>query len=122
MLRLLIGGFLVAHGLVHLAVWLAPRAADAKGPDPSHSWLFGSAKGFGVAVAATVAVILVAGGIALFAHAGAWRPITVVGLAGSLLLDIIYFSPWFSFISVVNGAFLFGLVWANWPPQARVGA
>jgi hypothetical protein len=121
-MRVFIGGFLIAHGLVHLAVWAMPKQAQGSPFDPSHSWLLGSAKSLSVAVAIVVALILVAGGIALFAHAELWRPITVIGLAGSLFLDVLFFNPWFAVITVVNAAFLVGLIVAHWPSQARIGA
>jgi hypothetical protein len=39
MLRLLVAGFLVAHGLIHATIYAAPRPADAKAPfDAGHSW------------------------------------------------------------------------------------
>jgi hypothetical protein len=45
MWRLLFIGFLIAHGLVHLAIWLMPKPPDQKAPfDPGHSWLLGDQK------------------------------------------------------------------------------
>lgn len=45
MWRSLFIAFLVAHGLVHLAIWLMPKPADDKAPfDPDHSWLVGDQK------------------------------------------------------------------------------
>jgi hypothetical protein len=88
----------------------------------SDSWLIGSTKGLAAVLAVVVAVVLVSGGAALFAQAGLWRPLTIVGLAGSLFLDFLYFNPWFIFIGVVNAAFLLSLVWAHWPAASRVGA
>jgi hypothetical protein len=121
MIRILLGGFLIAHGLVHLAVWATPTDQSASF-DPSHSWLLGSAKGFGVVVGALAMVALVAGGVALFAHTGVWRPLTIAGLAVSLLLDVLYFNPWFIFITVVNAGLLVALTRANWPSSGSVGA
>ena len=125
MIRIVIGAFLIVHGLVHIAVWATPRTqkVQAETPfDPSHSWLIGTARGFAVPMAVVVAVILVGAGIALFTHAGLWRPLAVVGLAGSLFLDVLYFNPWLAFITVVNAALLAGLVWWHWPSATRVGA
>jgi hypothetical protein len=37
--RSLFIGFLIAHGLVHLAIWLVPKPSDQKAPfDPDHPW------------------------------------------------------------------------------------
>jgi hypothetical protein len=39
MVRVLLSGFLIAHGLVHIAIW-APKHDPEKAPfDASHSWL-----------------------------------------------------------------------------------
>jgi len=51
-----------------------------------------------------------------------WRPLTIVGLAVSLLLDVLYFNPWFVFVTVVNAGFLVVLAWAHWPSSGSVGA
>jgi hypothetical protein len=122
--RILIGGFLIAHGLVHIAVWATPATQNGQGTPfvAWHSWLIGPTKGLAIALAAVVALILVAGGAALFAQAGLWRPLTMAGLAGSLFLDVLYFNPWFIFIGVVNGAFLLALALAHWPAVSRLGA
>jgi hypothetical protein len=71
MMRLLIGGFLIAHGLVHIAVWGLPNNQTAQGSPfvSSHSWLIGSTKGLAAVLAVVVAVVLISGGAALFAHA-----------------------------------------------------
>jgi hypothetical protein len=124
MIRILIGGFLIAHGLVHIAVWATPRTQkiQAETPfDPSHSWLIGTARGFAAPMAVVVAVILVAAGIALFAHASLWRPLAVAGLGASLFLYVLYFNPWLDFITLVNAAVLAGLVWWHWPSATRMG-
>ncbi len=76
--------------------------------------LIGSTKGLAAVLAVVVALVLISGGFALFAHAALWRPLTIGGLAGSLFLDLLYFNPWFVFIGVVNAAFLWALVWAHW--------
>jgi hypothetical protein len=124
MTRILIGGFLIAHGLVHIAVWGLSNNQTAKGSPfvASDSWLIGSTKGLAAVLAVVVAVVLVSGGAALFAHTGLWRPLTIAGLAGSLFLDVLYFNPWFIFIGIVNAAFLLALAWAHWPAASRVGA
>jgi hypothetical protein len=107
-----------------IAVWGLPAEQTAQGSAfvSSDSWLIGSTKGLAAFLAVLVAVVLISGGAALFAHGGLWRPLTIVGLAGSLFLDVLYFNPWFIFIGVVNGTFLWALVWAHWPAASRVGA
>lgn len=41
MARVLFAAFLVAHGLVHIAVWGSTTAAEAQGTGPAHSRLIG---------------------------------------------------------------------------------
>jgi hypothetical protein len=116
MIRILIGGLLIAHGLVHVAVWATPKRPDAPF-DASDSWLLGSTRGPSVVLAVVAAVVLVAGGVALFADAAVWQPLTIVGLAVSLLLDVLYFNLWFGFITVVNAVLLMALTWAGLVPD-----
>ena len=122
-MRIAIGGFLVAHGLMHGVVWILKPNPNLRGvPEFSNSWLIGSTRTLSAAAAGVVALTLVFGGVALFAHAPAWRPIAVAGLAGSLLLDVLYFTPWLSFITIVNATFLIELVWVGWPSKGQLGA
>ena len=56
MWRLLFIGFLIAHGLVHLAIWLLPRPSDQEAPfDPDHSWLLGDQQTVAALLAVTAA-------------------------------------------------------------------
>ena len=60
-MSVLAGLFLVAHGLVHLAVWPAPPKEDAPF-DPGHSWLLGDARRPARRFAITACTLLVAAG------------------------------------------------------------
>jgi hypothetical protein len=123
MWRFLFIGFLIAHGLVHLAIWLMPKSADQKAPfDPNHSWVLGDQRVIAVILAVTAAGLLVAGGLGLWAHAGWWRTVAAIGLAASLGLMIVYFNPWYLFIETVNAGLIVGIVWLTWPSRAMVGA
>jgi hypothetical protein len=123
MWRFLFIGFLIAHGLVHLAIWLLPKPADQKAPfDPDHSWLLGDQKTVAVILAVAAATFLVAGGLGIWAQAGWWRTAATIGLATSLGLMIVYFTPWFLFIEGVNAALVVGIVWLTWPTKTMVGA
>lgn len=123
MWRLLFIGFLIAHGLVHLAMWLSPKPKDQTVPfDPGHSWLFGDRRTLAVAVAAAAAVTLVAAGLGLWGHADWWRGAAVVGLAVSFGLMVLYFTPWYLFIGTVNAALIVAIVWLSWPSKTMVGA
>lgn len=123
MWRLLFIGFLIAHGLVHLAIWLTPKPNDQTMPfDPSHSWLVGDRRGLAVTVVVAAAVILVAAGLGLWVHADWWRGAAVIGLAMSFGLMVLYFTPWYLFIETVNAALIVGLVCLTWPSKTMVGA
>lgn len=72
MLRVLLIGFLIAHGLVHVAIW-GPKYDPAKGSfDASHSWLIGNQRPLAQVLAFAAAAILILAGIALWSH-GEWR-------------------------------------------------
>jgi len=72
--------------------------------------------------ALAAAVLLAAAGIGLWAHAEWWRPVSVVGLAVSFGLMVLYFNPWFLFIQAVNAGLIVGILWLDWPSQSMVGA
>jgi hypothetical protein len=113
---------LIAHGLVHIAVW-APKYQKGKVPfDASQSWLFGQARPFAVGLAVVSAVLLVLAGLGLWAHAGWWRPLTVLGLGFSLSVLVLYFNPWYVFITGGNIALIAGIVWFSWPSKSMLGA
>lgn len=123
MWRFLFIAFLIAHGLVHLAIWLVPKPADGKAPfDVTHSWLIGDVKPVAVLLATVAAVLLVGSGLALWASAEWWRGVAVAGLAVSFGLMVLYFNPWYLFIEVVNAAIVVGLLWLSWPSRSMVGA
>lgn len=133
MLRLAIGVFLVAHGLIHAAIWLPQaitRAAPASGTapfDPGHSWLVsalsGDAARWLAALLALAAAVLYAGAAGgLFAHQEWWRSATVTASVISLALFVLYFNPWLALAVLIDVALIWALVWGQWPPVAQVGA
>jgi hypothetical protein len=123
MWRFLFIGSLIAHGLVHLAIWLMPKPSEEKAPfDPNQSWLLGERKSVAVVLAVIAAALLVAGGLGLWVHAGWWRGGAALGLAASFGLMLLYFNPWYLFIEGVDAALIVGIVWLTWPSPAMVGA
>jgi hypothetical protein len=112
MWRFLLIAFLIAHGLVHLPVWVwVPKPKDGKEMpfDSTYSWLLGNQKALATVVALAAAVLLITGGVALWAHVEWWRPVGLTGLALSFGLMVLYFNPWFLFIEGVNAALIVGL-------------
>jgi hypothetical protein len=45
----------------------------------------------------------------------------VTGLAGSFILMVLYFNPWFLLIQAVNLALIAALVWGAWPTKSMLG-
>jgi hypothetical protein len=114
-LRVLVIVFLVAHGLVHVAIW-APTYDPAKAPfDASHSWLLGDRRALARLLAFSAAAILVLAGLALLLNGEWWRPTAVAGLAVSTVLLVLFFVRWYVFILVVNIALIVGIAWMDWP-------
>jgi uncharacterized membrane protein YphA (DoxX/SURF4 family) len=121
-LRWLLIGFLIAHGLVHVAIWAPKYDPEKAAFDASHSWLIGDQRPFAQVLAFTAAALLVLAGIALWTHGGWWRPTAVVGLSVSTALLLLYFTPWYLFILPVNVALIVGISFMDWPSKATVGA
>ena len=68
------------------------------------------------------AVLLVGAGLGLWAAAGWWRGVAVVGLVTSFSLMVVYFTPWYLFIEGVNATLIVGIAWLSWPSRTMVGA
>jgi hypothetical protein len=103
MLRVLIGLFVVAHGLVTFGIWAAPVAEKAPF-NPSHSWLLGDTRTLAIALAVLAAITFVVTGGGFLAEQD-WRAAAAVAAgAVAVLLMALYFNPWLSagiLISVV---------------------
>jgi uncharacterized membrane protein YphA (DoxX/SURF4 family) len=122
LLRVLLGLFFIAHGLVHVTIW-APTYDPAKVPfDASRSWLLGEQRPLARVLAFAAAAVLVVAGVALLAQGGWWRPAAVVGLGVSTVLLLLYFTLWYLFILAVNLALIVGIAWLEWPATSTVGA
>lgn len=115
MARWVVGLFFITHGLVHLAVWLAPYKEE--GPfNPSHSWLMSLLGPEGTtprAIAVTLAVITAVGFVlAGFGWLGAreWaESVAVWSALASLLLVVLYFNLWLSFAVLIDLAIIYTL-------------
>jgi hypothetical protein len=130
--RLLIGGFLVAHGLVH-GLFLSPIPSDAEEAKKwafhlDRSWLLGRL-GFGPSALRRICMFLCAVTIAAFVLAGLgvffgadwWRLFAAVGAASGLVLLVLYWHVWLWIGISMNAAILVLLLWANWPPASAIG-
>lgn len=96
MWRILLGGFVVAHGLVTIAIWSpSPKTGEPAPPmDTSHSWLLGDARSVGLMLAIAAGLAIAVTGIAFLAHLSWWPVAGIVGGGLSLLLFVLFFTPW----------------------------
>ena len=93
MIRVLLGAFIVAHGLLTAFIWVSPAKADAPF-QATHSWLVGDARPLAVVLALVAAVGFVVAGIG-FIGQQTWWAFTGSGAgAVALLLMALFFNPW----------------------------
>lgn len=92
-MSLLAGLFLIAHGLIHLAIWL-PGPKEAAPFDPHHSWLLGDARRYARGLAIAACVLLAAGGLLVLAGDPGGAALAAAGAAISLTLVVLTFHPW----------------------------
>jgi hypothetical protein len=102
-MSILAGLFLIAHGLVHLAVWVAPPPPEAPF-DSRHSWLVGDSGVPSRVLAVAACALFVVAGILVLAGAGAGAGLAVAGAAASLALVLFTFNRWFVFAIAINVA------------------
>ena len=123
MARWLFIAFLIAHGFIHLAIWVVPRPKDTRTPfDPTHSWLLGDSRGLTVALATTAAVLFVTAGLGLAAEASWARPLAVATSGISLALMLLTFNPWLLAGIGIDVVMIVGLGSLDWPSVATLGA
>ena len=116
MVKWIFGGFLIAHGLIHPAVWSTPKPTDDKAPfNPSHSWLLGNVRGLASALAITVAVLYVIAGIGVFVEASWWQALTVATSVVSLALMLLTFNPWLLAGIAIDAALIVAVALFDWP-------
>jgi hypothetical protein len=106
MLRVLVGLFLVAHGLVTFGIWAAPVTEQAPF-NPSHSWLLGDARTLALALAVVAAVAFVATGGGLLAQQDWWAVAGIVAGAVAVALMALYFNPWLSAGLLISALILY---------------
>lgn len=102
-MRWLAGLFLVAHGLVHLAIWL-PRHQEGAPMDPGHSPFLGDVRAASVVLAVIAAVAFVVAGIGVLLATTWWAPVAIGAAAVSLALVALTFTPWWLFAVVIDVA------------------
>ena len=99
------GLFLIAHGLVHLAIWL-PEPRDDAPFDPRRSWLLGDRSRVPVGLAICSFVLLVLAGALVVSGAEAGPGVAAAGAAVSLALVLLTFHVWFIAAVAINVAII----------------
>lgn len=120
----LVAAFLIAHGAVHLAVWLPPQPTDAERQAPfapDHSAVLTLSRvpattthlvAVRLAGAATAAYVVA--GMAVALGAG-WAPVMAATAAVlGLSLKLLFFNPWLSLGVLLDAAVLGSALW-SWP-------
>lgn len=102
-MRLLIGLFIAAHGLVTAAMWVTPPKPD-EAPFPTRHWLFADNRQAVVTIAVIAAAAFVLAGIGYIADVDSWAWPALVGVATSTLLMVATFSIWWSAGLLINAA------------------
>ena len=131
LLRIIVGIFVVLHGLVHLLYFGQSRRLFELQPDmvwPDRSWAFSRLLGQGAArwlaaVSCVVAMVgFVAGGIAILAGSAWWQPVVVGSAIFSSAIFILCWDATFKKLAdqgliaiLINGAVLVALLMFHWP-------
>ena len=97
------GLFLIAHGLIHLAIWL-PRPKPEAPFDPHHSWLLDNAGAVAKILAVVATGLLIAAGVLVLGGGGAGLAVT--GAAVSLALIAVTFNRWLIGAVAINVAII----------------
>lgn len=126
----LIGLFLIAHGLVHAAIYMAPLPAEgatSSSIDFSRYWLLAnlglekSLRQIAIlfAVVVTIGFFLVGlGFFGVLVPQAWWGPIAIVSAAISLLLLGLFFHPWLIAGILIDIGILVAVLYLNWSPAS----
>jgi hypothetical protein len=137
-MRIALGIFIIAHGLVHSILAIAPNPAD---PDAKVGLFFTSVNrswmlprlGLNPGVIQAIGIILVAlstlgfllAGLGILGVGGLsviWRTVAVVSSIISSLLLIIFWHPWLPVGLVIDILTVVGLLVIKWPPVDLFGS
>jgi hypothetical protein len=138
MLKIALGIFIIAHGLVHTILAIAPNPAD---PDAKpgafftaseRSWLLPQL-GLNASTIQWIGIILVGlstlgfvlAGLGIFGVTGLstiWRTVAIISAIISLLLLITFWHPWLPIGVLIDIGTLVALVWAKWPTVGLIGS
>ncbi len=111
MIRILLGGLVIAHGLVTAAIWVSP--ARQGGPfRATHSWILGDARPLAVVLALVAALGFMLAGTGILAHQTWWAVFGIGAGAVALGLMGLYFNPWLLAGIAISGGVMYAGVQA----------
>jgi hypothetical protein len=129
MVAVLAAGFLITHGLIHVAIWAPPSKVYAEpdgkaaGPPfvPSHSWMLSGtaaaehrARVIAVALASVAGALLVLAGVGVAVGTSWWPSAALAGAGAGLVLKAVYFDRWLV-IGILLDLGVIAAVAAGWP-------
>ena len=92
-MRWLFGLFLIAHGLVHAAIWLAPATQEAPF-DVRRTRLFGDIGAFGTALGLLAGTAFVMAGSAYLTAVAWWPGVLALAAGFSVAVLLVTFTKW----------------------------
>jgi hypothetical protein len=124
MLNATIALFLIAHGLLHLTIYVVPRNPHQRLPyDASRSWALqtlhvGTAPMHTAAVAlsSVVATLYCSAGLALDLRLGAAAGLAAAAAVTALALKVVWFNTWLTLGVAIDLAILLAVA-TGWPPS-----
>lgn len=136
-MKIIIGLFLIAHGLVHVGLAAAPDPNESESKPgafftaPQRSWLLpqlglkpAAIRRIGILLVVFTTLGFVLAGLGVFGVPGLaelWRTSAVVSAVLSLLLLLLFWHPWIILGVLIDVGIIFSLVWADWPSPALIG-
>lgn len=120
-MKILLGLFLIAHGLIH-ASYFTPKPNDPNYPfDFSIGWFTGlvgsNAKYVGIVLAVVTIVSFVLAGLGVLGVPGLaaiTNQLAIVGAAASLVLLVLFWHMWLIVGVLINVVLLFGILRLGW--------
>ena len=138
MLKIFLAVLMIAHGLVHGSLAIAPNPADPEASPGTfftaveRSWLLAklgwgapAVRWLGIALVILSTVGFILAGLGVWGPAGLtslWRTAAVVASLLSLLLLILFWHRWLPVGVLIDIGILIALLWANWPTQILTGS
>ena len=131
MLRIAIGAFLIAHGLVHWVLIAPHPSSPGGGPGGflARSWLVGNlglgedvARWLGIALLVLATVGFASAGVGILVSQEWWRVLAIASAAVSVVLFGLFWHTWFVAGPLLDVGILVALLWIRWPPADVTGS